>query len=539
MTNKVTQNSPHTLPERLAAAAGAGELAAAAAIDAEEGDKFLQALLADEMAAAHLLTMRMAAAADRAIGAAADGVGQGAGNLPLFDLAAARFAGAAARLNGRYGRGLQTLRALAGPAAADEEIEWVGFNLPANGECELLPEEKARRINREIFYRKLNQTWPGSDREFSARRRSLDAAEQAKLAAAGSAARNLLAATGVEALAGPSNAQQTKLFTHQLAAAHRLMMRLSGRTDAVVTAAADPLDRPEGLRLAHGAARLMERFRQGVAMLQRLRTGPDAPRRVENYFSGPISDYEREEERQDDISHGLDPDTGLPAEAPPGAKAWLPAYRVRRSPQGEGGSPSRSVLLRRGRLNNGNPGGDFLAAPRCGARTRAGCACRQPAMANGRCRFHGGKSTGPRTAAGRERARNNRLVHGLRSAEVIALSAAAAAAHRRLGILLAASAGRVRRKVQADRIDPQEMKQTSVSPRRKPGSIFQRPESMDPGFRRGDTHGLTQSKSEAPAGHGVDRSESNIAARTATILPFMRPTPARSPCRNRLPRVRS
>lgn len=34
----------------------------------------------------------------------------------------------------------------------------------------------------------------------------------------------------------------------------------------------------------------------------------------------------------------------------------------------------------------------------CGARTRAGGACRGPAMANGRCRFHGGKSTGPRPA---------------------------------------------------------------------------------------------------------------------------------------------
>jgi hypothetical protein len=33
-------------------------------------------------------------------------------------------------------------------------------------------------------------------------------------------------------------------------------------------------------------------------------------------------------------------------------------------------------------------------------------------MANGRCRLHGGKSTGPRTAEGLERSRNARLVHG-------------------------------------------------------------------------------------------------------------------------------
>lgn len=33
-------------------------------------------------------------------------------------------------------------------------------------------------------------------------------------------------------------------------------------------------------------------------------------------------------------------------------------------------------------------------APRCGARTRKGCLCQSPAMANGRCRMHGGASPG-------------------------------------------------------------------------------------------------------------------------------------------------
>ena len=32
--------------------------------------------------------------------------------------------------------------------------------------------------------------------------------------------------------------------------------------------------------------------------------------------------------------------------------------------------------------------------PRCGAKTRSGGLCGQYSMANGRCRFHGGKSTG-------------------------------------------------------------------------------------------------------------------------------------------------
>src|SRR2546430_15095055 len=38
------------------------------------------------------------------------------------------------------------------------------------------------------------------------------------------------------------------------------------------------------------------------------------------------------------------------------------------------------------------------AAPRCGARSkRTGKPCRGAAMPNGRCKLHGGKSTGPRT----------------------------------------------------------------------------------------------------------------------------------------------
>lgn len=41
--------------------------------------------------------------------------------------------------------------------------------------------------------------------------------------------------------------------------------------------------------------------------------------------------------------------------------------------------------------------------PRCGAKTRAGRPCQAPVMANGRCKLHGGRSTGPTTQAGRDR----------------------------------------------------------------------------------------------------------------------------------------
>src|SRR6185437_9895589 len=60
---------------------------------------------------------------------------------------------------------------------------------------------------------------------------------------------------------------------------------------------------------------------------------------------------------------------------------------------------------RSGPLRNGNPRGNPNLAPRCGARTRQGCPCKGPAMRNGRCRMHGGKSTGPRTAEGLARLR--------------------------------------------------------------------------------------------------------------------------------------
>jgi hypothetical protein len=44
------------------------------------------------------------------------------------------------------------------------------------------------------------------------------------------------------------------------------------------------------------------------------------------------------------------------------------------------------------------------AAPRCGARSkRTGKPCRGAAMPNGRCKLHGGKSTGPRTPGGGQR----------------------------------------------------------------------------------------------------------------------------------------
>jgi hypothetical protein len=51
---------------------------------------------------------------------------------------------------------------------------------------------------------------------------------------------------------------------------------------------------------------------------------------------------------------------------------------------------------------------DDLASMTCGAKTRAGTPCKLTAIyISGRCKWHGGCSTGPTTEAGKEQARIN------------------------------------------------------------------------------------------------------------------------------------
>ncbi len=52
------------------------------------------------------------------------------------------------------------------------------------------------------------------------------------------------------------------------------------------------------------------------------------------------------------------------------------------------------------------------ARSQCGAKTRRGSPCENWGMKNGRCRMHGGMSTGPRTAEGKERSRRSNWKHG-------------------------------------------------------------------------------------------------------------------------------
>lgn len=48
-------------------------------------------------------------------------------------------------------------------------------------------------------------------------------------------------------------------------------------------------------------------------------------------------------------------------------------------------------------------------AETCGAKTRSGAPCKSRQMANGRCRMHGGTSTGPKDATGN----SNAVTHGI------------------------------------------------------------------------------------------------------------------------------
>ncbi len=78
----------------------------------------------------------------------------------------------------------------------------------------------------------------------------------------------------------------------------------------------------------------------------------------------------------------------------------------------------------RGWLRNGNPPGDLSNLPKCGAKTRLKGSCKSPAMRNGRCRMHGGKSTGPRTEEGKERISKANFKHGEYSQETLLIKKA-------------------------------------------------------------------------------------------------------------------
>jgi hypothetical protein len=170
---------------------------------------------------------------------------------------------------------------------------------------------------------------------------------------------------------------------------------------------------------------------------------------------------------------------------------------------------------RRGRLRNGATPGDFLAAPRCGAHTRSGGCCRQPAMKNGRCRMHGGLSTGPRTTEGRARCAAARRTHGFYSAEMVALRRAGTAYCRRMDALF--SSLKIRRTAGH-----------GVLPRKShKAAVGATPSGRPSGRRHGRPHGGVHTA--AAAGHGLLPPKlSNRTTGRADTPPSSTTTAARS-----------
>jgi len=241
------------------------------------------------------------------------------------------------------------------------------------------------------------------------------------------------------------------LLSHELVAGHAAMMRLMEKLDLYLNEIA--VDRPpeqqdracrQAVQLSTAAARLTERYRLGVATLARLEGWPA------NGGAAGKPPHAAATAAADPDDDPFDDGPGGGMRRPPD-RVLAETRALNRSAEAalhaataNGSGSHAAAPARRGRLRHGNPSGDLLAAPRCGARTRAGCACRQPAMANGRCRLHGGKSTGARTAAGLARCRTATLVHGHRSAEIIELKSAAARSSRALHALTHAARANLR-----------------------------------------------------------------------------------------------
>jgi len=482
MTEEAMQAAANEAAMELAHGAGVAELAAAAELDTDGADALRAALLAHELAADHRLAMRFATAGNGALDAAA--AAETPARSAAATLAAVRLGGSAARCMARFRQGLSALAKC--PGAADASPVWLPFNFADRPECP--PEEQARRL---AEAKAARARWQGPE---ETGRKPGAPEEQARVAAARASADAMLAEAAVPALGAAAVADAAllpRLFAHQLAASHRLMMRFSGHADAALESG-DEASRADALRLAAVATRLLGHFRQGLLARPQLTPGPDGgPDRPVGYYwigAGP------------DLFHrGYANDAG-----------------------GVDADKTSAALgqRNRGRLKYGNPSGDYMSAPRCGATTRAGCACRQPAMRNGRCRFHGGKSTGPRTAAGLSASRIARRTHGGYSAEIVELRRESAARARRLRALLAVGEKAPR------------SGQTAAPP------VLVLPAGT---FR----HLSSVLRPPLFAGHGVDPSESN-AADSGVVLPFA--GPAARGCierlrmkrdNNRLPRVGS
>jgi len=141
-------------------------------------------------------------------------------------------------------------------------------------------------------------------------------------------------------------------------------------------------------------------------------------------------------------------------------------------------------------------------------------------MKNGRCRMHGGLSTGPRTVEGRARCAAARRIHGFYSAEMLALRRAGAAYCRRMDALFAAL--KVRRTAGHGVLPPNLSNRAGSNPERSPASAAAAARSPSSASLRlrGEPSGASR---PLTAGHGVLPP---ISARPLdSARPLHQPTP--------------
>ena len=100
---------------------------------------------------------------------------------------------------------------------------------------------------------------------------------------------------------------------------------------------------------------------------------------------------------------------------------------------GGGVSPMKDNALRLSAIGLATRFGPDWPGKRCLAKTRRGTECQRPAITGaGRCRLHGGRSTGPRTEEGRARISAANTKHGRKTKERLAEAKARAQANREI-----------------------------------------------------------------------------------------------------------
>jgi hypothetical protein len=183
-----------------------------------------------------------------------------------------------------------------------------------------------------------------------------------------------------------------KMLAQQLAANHRSIMKLSGiqnrlaeslqlgSSEQIATTYLQGVN-VEMCRVANAIARQQSAFNEGLLTWQKLKSKGRQEMVVQHVYV---------------------------------TKGGQAIVASREGLASQGGRPKMSDEPHVSRLKAAN------AAPRCGAKRKSdGKPCQQAAMRNGRCRMHGGTSTGPKTPEGLERSRRAKWKHGNRSREAI------------------------------------------------------------------------------------------------------------------------